>query len=66
MDGSTATKTIEISYDNQLSIEGDVAMQGSTGSVVARYNGEVVAPTWSVVSGAANATIGNDGAITIL
>lgn len=61
----SATKTITVSYDNQLTIEGPDSMSGESGTVVARYNGAVVTPTWSVTSGGANATISN-GAITIL
>ena len=66
VDGSTATRVIEVTYDNQLSIEGSNSMSGSTGTVVARYNGTVVTPTWGLTDGQANATIGNDGTITII
>ena len=66
VDGSTATRTIEVSYDNQLSIEGSDSMSGTYGTVVARYNGAVVTPTWNLTAGQANATIGNDGTITII
>lgn len=65
-DGQIKTKTITISYDNQLTIEGSSSMSGTSGTVVARYNGAVVTPTWSITSGNSNATIGNDGAITII
>ena len=41
-------------------------MSGTSGTVVARYNGTVVTPTWSITSGNENATIGNDGTITII
>lgn len=63
--GQTKTKSMLVSYDNQLTIEGSDTMSGSTGTMVARYNGQVVTPTWSIASGNANATIGNDGTITI-
>ena len=64
--GKTKTQTITVSYDNQLSIEGSETMSGTSGTVVARYNGTVVTPTWSLTDGQANATIGNDGTITII
>lgn len=64
VDGSTATRVIEVTYDNQLSIEGSDSMSGTSGTVVARYNGTVVTPTWSITSG--NATISNNGMITIV
>lgn len=41
-------------------------MTGATGTVVARYNGTVVTPTWNLTDGQANATIANDGTITII
>jgi uncharacterized cupin superfamily protein len=65
-DGQTKTKTITVSYDNQLTIEGSSSMSGTSGTVVARYNGAVVTPTWNLTDGQSNATIGNDGAITII
>lgn len=65
-DGQTKTKTITVSYDNQLTIEGSSSMSGTSGTVVARYNGAVVTPTWNLTDGQANATIGNDGTITIV
>ncbi len=64
--GNTATKTITISYDNELAIDGSDTMTGTSGNVVARYNGTVVTPTWSITSGNQYATIDNTGAITIV
>ena len=49
-----------------MDIEGSESMSGTRGNVVARYNHEVVTPTWSITSGNSHATIGNDGTITIL
>ena len=66
VDGSTATRVIEVTYDNQMSIEGSETMSGTSGTVVARYNGTVVTPTWNLTDGQANATIANDGTITIV
>lgn len=59
-------RTITISYDNQLTIEGSSAMEGTNGNVVARYNGVVVGPVWSITSGGAYASIDQTGAITIM
>lgn len=64
--GSSVTRVIGVTYGNQLSIEGSETMQGATGNVVSRYNGTVVTPTWSLTDGQANATIANDGTITII
>lgn len=58
--------TITISYDNQLTIEGPSAMEGTNGNVVARYNEVVVEPIWSITSGNAYASIDQTGAITIM
>ena len=41
-------------------------MSGTTATIVAMYNGEIVQPTWSVTSGSSNATIAQDGTLTIL
>ena len=64
--GSTVEKTIRVSYDNQLSIECLDKLVGTTANVVARYNGEVVSPTWSIVGGSENATIASNGTVTII
>lgn len=64
--GKTKTKTITVSYDNQLSIECANTLSGTSATVVARYNGTVVSPTWSITSGGTNATIAQDGTLTIL
>lgn len=64
--GLSETKTINISYDNQLTIEGSSSISGISGNVIARYNSTIVNPTWSITSGNAYATIDNDGEITII
>lgn len=61
----TATKTITVSYDNQLTIECASTLEGISGNAIARYNNEVVTPTWSIVEGSSHATIDSTGAITI-
>ena len=62
----TATKTITVTYDNQLTIECANHIVGSSGNAVALYNNEVVSPTWSITSGNNYATIDSDGSITII
>lgn len=62
----TETKTIIISYDNELAIDGAATMTGTSGNVIARYNGNVVTPTWAITSGNQYATIDNTGAISIV
>jgi hypothetical protein len=62
----TVTKTLSVSYDNQLDIEGPDSIFGEYGNVVAKFNDTIVTPTWSIVSGGSNATISNDGTITVL
>lgn len=64
--GHTETKTITISYDNQLVIEGLDTITGISGNVIARYNSSVVYPSWSIISGNNYATISNSGDITII
>ena len=59
------TKTITISYDNQLTIEGADTISGTSGNVIARYNSTVVTPTWSITAGNAYGSIDSTGAITI-
>lgn len=59
------TKQIVVSYDNQLSIECDNVMRGTSGNVIARYNFEIVTPVYQITSGGSNATIDATGAITI-
>ena len=61
----TVSKTITISYDNQITIEGQDTMTGTSGNVIARYNSTIVSPTWSITSGGAYASIDQTGAITI-
>lgn len=59
-------KTITISYDNQLSIECATELTGTSGTAIARYNSEVVTPTWSITSGNQHASIDSNGEITIV
>lgn len=62
----TETKTITISYDNELAVDGASTITGTTGNVIARYNGNVVTPTWTITSGNQYATIDNTGTISIV
>ena len=64
--GKTATKTITISYDNQLTIEGADTITGTSGNVIGRFNSTTVNPTWTIVNGNNFATIDNRGNITIV
>ena len=64
--GKTATKTITISYDNQLTIEGADTITGTTGNLIARFNSTTVNPEWTIVNGNNFATIDNRGNITII
>lgn len=60
------TSSITVSYTNQLTIEGASTMSGTSGNVIALYNGSVVNPTWSITSGGQYATINSSGEITII
>jgi len=62
---SIAVVEINISYDNQLTIECADTITGTSGNAFARYNSTVVTPTWSITSGGAYASIDATGAITI-
>ena len=64
-DTYTATITVLVSYDNQIVIQGADVMTGTSGNVVAVYNGNVVNPTWSITMGGEYATIDQSGNITI-
>lgn len=64
--GDTVTKSIVISYDNQLTIESADTITGTSGNVVARYNSSVVTPTWSITSGNSCGMIDALGNITIV
>ena len=64
--GITLSKTILVSYDNQLNIECDSVMRGTSGNVVTRYNSEVVTPVYQITSGGSNATIDATGVVTII
>lgn len=64
--GHTITKTIVISYDNQLIIEGADTITGASGNVICRFNNTVVNPEWAIVNGNNFATIDNRGNITII
>ena len=59
-------RTITVSYDNRLTIEGPSTMEGTSGNIVARYNGVVVEPIWSITSGGTYASIDQTGTITIM
>jgi len=60
------TKQIVVSYDNQLTIECDNVMRGTSGNVITRYNSEVVTPVYQITAGGSNATIDATGVITII
>ena len=67
-DGNTVTKTMTVSYDNQLSIQCADTLSGTDGNVVVTYNGEFVAPnlvTFTISSGGSHASIDSNGTITI-
>ena len=64
-DGMSDSKTIIISYDNQLTIECADPIIGESGNIIARYNSTIVQPTWSITSGNQYATISSSGEITI-
>ena len=64
--GRTITKTITISYDNQLTIEGADTITGTSGNVIGRFNSTIVNPEWTIVNGNNFATIDNRGNITII
>ena len=63
--GQYAVKTITISYDNQLTIECSDTLSGTSATLIARYNSEVVSATWSIVSGSTYASISSNGTMTI-
>ena len=62
----TDSITIEVSYDNQLTIQCANVMTGTSGNCVAVYNSNVISPVWSITTGGAYATIDQSGNITIL
>lgn len=64
--GNILTKTITISYDNQLEIEGAETITGTLGNVIGRFNNSTVNPEWSITTGSSLASIDNRGNITIL
>ena len=59
----TADKMVTVSYDNELKIECADTLTGTSGNAIARYNDEIVTPTWSIDG--TGATIDVNGAITI-
>ena len=61
----TAQKSILVSYDNQLSIECDNSLVGTSATILARYNQEIVQPQWSLMEGSSIASIASDGTLTI-
>ena len=64
--GCTAFHNITLTYDNQLTIECADTITGISGNAIAKYNSNVVTPTWSITSGNAYATIDSAGEITII
>ena len=48
-----------------MDIESPSTISGASGTVVARYNQEIVTPTWSITSGGSCATIDASGNIFI-
>ena len=64
--GDVVEKTITISYGNQLEIDCLDQLVGTSATVVARMNGLVVSPTWSILSGNEHASIDSNGTLTIL
>lgn len=65
-DYHNTSKSISVSYSNQLTIEGADIMTGTSGNVIALYNSTVVNPTWSITSGGQYASINQSGEITII
>ena len=61
-----ASKSITVSYDNQLTVEAPSTMTGESGNAVALYNNTVVNPTWEIISGNQYGTIDSTGEISIL
>ena len=65
--GYTETKDIIVTYDShQLLIDSANTITGTSGNVIARYDGTVITPTWTITSGGSNATINSSGEITII
>ena len=62
---NSATKRINISYDNELAIECAPKIIGESGNAIATYNSSIVQPSWSISSGQSYATIDNSGQISI-
>ena len=64
--GLTTTKTMVITFDNDLSIDVANTLTGTSGNAIARYNDEIVYnPQWAVVSGSEYGNINALGEITI-
>jgi len=64
-EGETVEKAVTVSYDNQLTIECADVIRGSSATVVARYNGQVVAAAWTKTGGTAGVVIDALGEMTI-
>lgn len=64
--GNTDTKSVSVTFTNQMTIEGADTMSGVSGNVIALYNGSIVNPTWAITSGSQYATITQSGEITII
>ena len=65
-DGLTASKVITFTYDNQLTIECADTMTGTSGTIAARYNSNIVQPEWTVTSGTQYANVTPMGEIVII
>lgn len=64
--GMSVEKTIEVTYDNQLTIECASTMTGTIGNAIVTYNSSVVQPVWSIDEGSQYATVDSLGEVTIL
>lgn len=62
----TDSKTVTISYDNQLTIECADTITGTSGNAIGRYNGNIIVPVWTITSGSSNGSISASGEITII
>lgn len=61
----TDSKTVTISYDNQLTIECADTITGTSGNAIACYNGNIIVPVWTITSGSTYGSISASGEITI-
>jgi len=63
--GLVKTKTVTVSYDNQLTIECADTLLGTSGNAIALYNSQIITPVWSVTAGSDCIQIDSAGAIII-